>query len=140
MTKMATIIDGFARAYPMFIVLYSFMNGLLNNNEDNLLFGFFLLGGDVLNNILKRGVFRPLMGNKNFPFSIQKGGSSFSSRTCSRGSCGEIMGAKIARIAGAANTPMALTAGRSCTLRCVPRVRIRWKRDYLAIWEGSAGA
>jgi membrane-associated phospholipid phosphatase len=67
MTKIATLVDGFARAYPMFIVLYSFMNGLLNNNEDNLLFGFFLLGGDVLNNILKRGVFRPLMGNKNFP-------------------------------------------------------------------------
>ena len=67
MTKMVTIVDGFARAYPMFIVLYSFMNGLLNNDQDNLLFGFFLLGADVLNNVLKRVIFRPLMGNKNIP-------------------------------------------------------------------------
>ena len=62
MSKEGIIADGFTRAYPMFIVIYSLMNGLLNNSKENIVFCGILMISDMLNNILKRYIFAPLMG------------------------------------------------------------------------------
>jgi len=67
MTKIWILMDGFTRAYPVFIVLYSFLSGLLHNCRESILFGFYLLGTDIFNNILKRWVFGPIMRNKCLP-------------------------------------------------------------------------
>ena len=53
MTKVWVLIDGFTRAYPMFIVMYSFLSGLLNNESEGIMLGFYLLGTDVFNHFLK---------------------------------------------------------------------------------------
>jgi membrane-associated phospholipid phosphatase len=65
MTQAGVLIDGFVRAYPMFIVIYSLMEGLLNNNEKNLLLGVILLISDFFNQFLKNYIFLPLIGKEN---------------------------------------------------------------------------
>ena len=67
MTKGWVLIDGFARAYPMFVVLYSFLNGLLDNGRESILFGSYLLVMDIFNHILKHWVFKPMMKGKCWP-------------------------------------------------------------------------
>ena len=67
MTKVWVLIDGFTRAYPMFIVLYSFLSGLLNNESEGVMLGFYLLGTDVFNHFLKLFIFKPRMKDKCFP-------------------------------------------------------------------------
>jgi len=67
MSKQAIIMDGVTRAYPLFIVMYSFMNGLINNNRENTVLGLILLTSDILNNILKHYIFLPFMGRASVP-------------------------------------------------------------------------
>ena len=59
MTKAWVLIDGFTRAYPMFIVMYSFLSGLLNNTSEGIMLGFYLLASDVFNHFLKLFIFKP---------------------------------------------------------------------------------
>ena len=59
--KIMTLIDGSLRAYPVLIIFYSMMSGLLNNDYKNILFGIILLVSDLFNNILKNYIFWPLM-------------------------------------------------------------------------------
>ena len=67
MTKAWVLIDGFTRAYPMFIVVYSFLSGLLNNKREGIMLGFYLLGTDLFNNFLKTLIFKPRMKDKCLP-------------------------------------------------------------------------
>ena len=61
---MFLILDGFARAYPLIIIFHTFLNGVINNNGDELRFSIFLLIADIFNHFIKTFVFRPLFGNK----------------------------------------------------------------------------
>ena len=55
MTKTWILIDGFTRAYPMFIVVYSFLSGLLNNERE---------GQIAMVSIIREGVLQNYCGNK----------------------------------------------------------------------------
>ena len=59
--------DGFTRAYPIIIVFSSFINSIFNSTNEGYIFMVLLLVSNFLNHFLKVLIFKPIMGNKNFP-------------------------------------------------------------------------
>jgi len=67
MGKIFSYIDGFTRAYPLIIIFYSLLSGVLHENKNELIFTFIMLIADIFNHFIKMRVFKVLMGDKKYP-------------------------------------------------------------------------
>ena len=65
--KILNYLDGIARASPIIIYIYTFLNASLFGSKKYLFWGLILFGSDCFNHIIKEYVFRPLMGSKKIP-------------------------------------------------------------------------
>ena len=72
---------GFVRAYPLIILVASFIAYFLTYDKDFILLSGVLLFNDMINHFLKYFIFKPVMGNNTFPL-IGSGKRPIGAKNC----------------------------------------------------------
>ena len=75
-------IEGFERGYPLIILFSLFLSYFMTHKIDFLIFAIIMGFSSLLNQILKEFIFKPLMGDNNFPI-LGKGTRPDGAKDCS---------------------------------------------------------